>query len=129
LTHPADLAAEALLAQFARLRLTPIDALQAITERIARQNAGINAFALLDPRALEAAGQSTQRWRAGRPIGLLDGVPCTVKDLIDQAGLPTRRGSRTTDEAPAGDDAPIVVSLKAAGAVIIGKTTTTEFGW
>ena len=57
------------------------------------------------------------------------GVPCTVKDLVDLAGLPTRRGSRTTDPANATDDAPIVLGLKAAGAVIVGKTTTTEFGW
>ncbi len=51
----------------------------------------------MNPRALEAAGESAARWRAGRPIGLLDGVPCTVKDLVDLAGFPTRRGSRTTD--------------------------------
>ena len=69
------------------------------------------------------------RWRIGRPIGALDGVPCTVKDLVDVAGLPTRRGSRITDTAPVADDAPAVAGLKAAGAVIVGKTTTTEFGW
>ena len=53
----------------------------------------------------------------------------TVKDLIDVAGLPTRRGSRLTDPAPVADDAPAVLGLKEQGAVIIGKTTTTEFGW
>jgi aspartyl-tRNA(Asn)/glutamyl-tRNA(Gln) amidotransferase subunit A len=52
-----------------------------------------------------------------------------VKDLVDLAGFPTRRGSRTTSAEPAADDAPMVAGLKAAGAVIIGKTTTTEFGW
>src|SRR6202020_292181 len=66
---------------------------------------------------------------AGRPIGILDGVPCTVKDLVDLAGFPTRRGSRTTSPEPVPDDAPMVVGLKAAGAIILGKTTTTEFGW
>ena len=129
MTDPAQMTAEALLGQFARGALTPLEALQAVTERIARQNAGINAFAVLDPRALAAAGESTRRWQAGRPIGRLDGVPCTIKDLIDIAGLPTRRGSRTTDPAAATDDAPITLALKQAGAVIIGKTTTTEFGW
>jgi aspartyl-tRNA(Asn)/glutamyl-tRNA(Gln) amidotransferase subunit A len=69
------------------------------------------------------------RWRAGRPIGPLDGVPVTVKDLVDLAGFPTRRGSRTTATEPVPDDAPMVASLKAAGAVVLGKTTTTEFGW
>ena len=125
----ADLTAEQLTTGYARGALSPVDALQAVTERIARDNAAINAFAVLDPRALAAAGESAQRWRAGRPIGPLDGVPCTVKDLIDVAGLPTRRGSRTTDPTDATDDAPIVLGLKAAGAVIVGKTTTTEFGW
>jgi aspartyl-tRNA(Asn)/glutamyl-tRNA(Gln) amidotransferase subunit A len=128
-SDPADLTAETLLASYARNDLTPTDALQAVTARIAARNAGINAFAVLDPRAAVAARESTKRWRAGRPLGLLDGVPCTVKDLIDVEGLPTRRGSRTTDPANAAEDAPIVLNLKAAGAVIIGKTTTTEFGW
>lgn len=126
---PADLSAEALLDHFARGTLTPVEALQSVTERIARDNAGINAFAVLDPRALLAAGDSAERWRAGRPLGLLDGIPCTVKDLIDIAGLPTRKGSRTTDPAKAETDAPLVRNLKAAGAIIVGKTTTTEFGW
>ena len=126
---PADLSAEALLTHFARGTLSPVEALQSVSERIARDNAGINAFAVLDPRAVVAAGDSAQRWRAGRPMGPLDGVPCTVKDLIDLAGLPTRKGSRTTSPEQAEDDAPIVQNLKAAGAVIVGKTTTTEFGW
>ncbi len=129
MTDLATAAAEDLLALYRRGAATPLEALQAVTERIARLNPALNAFAVLDPRALAAAGESTQRWRAGRPIGPLDGVPCTVKDLIDLAGLPTRRGSRTTVPDPAPDDAPIVTSLRRAGAVILGKTTTTEFGW
>lgn len=128
-TSPADLSAEALLDHFASLTLSPVEALQAVTERIARDNAGINAFAILDPRALVAAGESTGRWRAGQPIGPLDGVPVTVKDLIDIAGLSTRKGSRTTSPAKAEHDAPLVRNLRTAGAVIVGKTTTTEFGW
>ena len=118
-----------MLALYARRILSPADVLQAVTERVARLNPGLNAFAVLNPRALEAAGESAGRWRAGRPLGPLDGVPCTVKDLVDLAGFPTRRGSRTTDPAPVADDAPMVAGLKAAGALILGKTTTTEFGW
>ncbi|HEX2942031.1 MAG TPA: amidase family protein, partial [Rhodopila sp.] len=128
-TDPALLSAEGMLVAFARQQLTPLDVLQAITERVARLNPSLNAFAIMNPRALEAAGDSTSRWRAGRPIGILDGVPCTVKDLVDLAGFPTRRGSRTTSPDPVPDDAPMVAGLKAAGAVILGKTTTTEFGW
>ena len=128
-TDPALFTAEEMLSLFATGRLSPVEVLQAVTERVARLNPGLNAFAVLNPRALDAAGESAARWRAGRPLGLLDGVPVTVKDLVDLAGFPTRRGSRTTSADPVADDAPAVVGLKAAGAVILGKTTTTEYGW
>jgi aspartyl-tRNA(Asn)/glutamyl-tRNA(Gln) amidotransferase subunit A len=128
-TNPALMTAEELLGHYARQSLSPVEVLQAVTERVAKLNASLNAFAVMSPQALAAAGASEARWRAGRPMGLLDGVPCTVKDLIDLAGHPTRRGSRLTDPAPVADDAPSVIGLKAEGAVIIGKTTTTEFGW
>ncbi len=129
ITDPALMSAEHLLAQYRRGTLSPVEALQSVIERIARYNPGLNAFAVMNPAALEAAGQSAARWRAGRPIGLLDGVPCTVKDLLDLAGFPTRRGSRLTSAAPVTEDAPAVTALKNAGAVIVGKTTTTEYGW
>jgi aspartyl-tRNA(Asn)/glutamyl-tRNA(Gln) amidotransferase subunit A len=128
-TDAALLTAEEMLALYARRALSPVEVLQAVTERIARLNPRLNAFAVLNPRALDAAAESAARWAVGRPIGPLDGVPCTVKDLVDVAGFPTRRGSRTTDDTPAREDAPSVVALKAAGAVIVGKTTTTEYGW
>lgn len=128
-TDPALLSAEAMLTEFARRRLTPVDVLQAVTERVARLNPALNAFVVMNPKALDAASESAMRWRVGRPIGALDGVPVTVKDLLDLAGFPTRRGSRTTSADPVADDAPLVASLKAAGAVVVGKTTTTEFGW
>jgi aspartyl-tRNA(Asn)/glutamyl-tRNA(Gln) amidotransferase subunit A len=118
-----------MLAEFARRRLTPVDVLQAVTERVARLNPALNAFVVMNPKALDAAAESAMRWRFGRPIGPLDGVPVTVKDLVDLAGFPTRRGSRTTSSEPVPDDAPLVSSLRAAGAIILGKTTTTEFGW
>ncbi len=129
MTDLATLSAEELLALYRTGAATPVDTLQAVTERIARMNPAFNAFAVLNPHALAAAGESTQRWHAGRPIGPLDGVPCTVKDLVDLAGFPTRRGSRTSSPDPVANDAPLVIGLKHAGAVIVGKTTTTEFGW
>jgi aspartyl-tRNA(Asn)/glutamyl-tRNA(Gln) amidotransferase subunit A len=128
-TDPAALDAEELLAAFAAKKLNPLEALQAVTERIARRNPEINAFAVMNPQALQAARESAKRWAWGEANGALDGVPVTVKDLIDVAGLPTRRGSKATDPMPVDEDAPLVKKLRAAGAVIIGKTTTTEFGW
>ena len=124
------LTAEQLLAGYARRSFSPIEALEAVQGRIERLNPALNAFAVLDTdRAQRAAGESAARWSAGRPCGRLDGVPVTVKDLVDLAGLPTRRGSKVTPAEPVPDDAPLVLGLKAEGAVIIGKTTTTEFGW
>jgi aspartyl-tRNA(Asn)/glutamyl-tRNA(Gln) amidotransferase subunit A len=131
-TPPADpalMSAETLLALYARRALSPVEALKAVMERVARHNPWVNAFAAMNPCALQQAGESEARWTAGRPIGPLDGVPATVKDLLNLAGFPTRRGSRTTEAAPAAEDAPSVMGLKQAGAVILGKTTTTEFGW
>jgi aspartyl-tRNA(Asn)/glutamyl-tRNA(Gln) amidotransferase subunit A len=121
--------AEDLLQAYATKTLSPVEALQSVLERIAKQNPGINAFAVMNPGALAAAHESTARWQAGTPQGALDGVPVTVKDLIDVAGLPTRRGSKLTDSAPVAIDAPTVTALKKSGAVITAKTTTTEFGW
>ena len=128
-TDPALMEAEQLLTLYARRALSPVEALKAITERIARMNPWVNAFAALNPRALQQAGESEARWAAGRPMGQLDGVPVTVKDLLNIAGFPTRRGSRTTEATPATEDAPAVMGLMQAGAVLVGKTTTTEFGW
>ncbi|WP_419896538.1 amidase [Roseomonas sp. USHLN139] len=128
-TDPALMSAEQLLSLYASRRLSPVEALQAVLERVARYNPWVNAFATLNPRALKQAGESATRWAAGRPIGPLDGVPVTIKDLLNVQGLPTRRGSKTTSSAPAAEDAPAVIGLRTAGAVILGKTTTTEFGW
>jgi aspartyl-tRNA(Asn)/glutamyl-tRNA(Gln) amidotransferase subunit A len=128
-TDPALMTAEQLLGLYARRSLSPVEALKAVTERVARYNPWVNAFAAMNPQALRQAGESEARWAAGRPMGMLDGVPCTVKDLLNIAGFPTRRGSLTTDPKPATEDAPAVLGLKAEGAVILGKTTTTEFGW
>jgi aspartyl-tRNA(Asn)/glutamyl-tRNA(Gln) amidotransferase subunit A len=127
--NPALLDAEELLQLYAAKSLTPLRALQAVTERIARQNPEINAFVTMNPQSLEAARASTERWRNDAPQGALDGVPVTVKDLIDIEGLPTRRGSKLSDPSLASADAPGVKMLRAAGAVIIGKTATTEYGW
>ena len=129
MTELAHLSAERLLAEYRRGTFTPVDVLQSISERIARLNPGWNAFAAINPGALKDAGDSAQRWRAGRPLGPLDGVPCTIEDGIDVAGLPTRHGSRTTPVTPARQDAPLVLGLRNTGAVVLGKTTVAEFGW
>ena len=69
------------------------------------------------------------RLASGRPLGPLHGVPVSVKDLIDVEGLKATYGSLTLKDAIAAADAPSVERLRAAGAIIIGKTTTSEFGY
>lgn len=127
---PACLSAAALLRLYRRRALSPVEALRAVLARIARLEPQLNAMVLVDEAgALAAARASEARWARQRPVGMLDGVPATVKDLVDVEGFPTRRGSLVTDPGPRPEDAPCVAALRRAGAVIIGKTTTTEFGW
>ncbi len=90
----------------------------------------MNAFCFLAAdEALDAARASEFRWHRGTPMGPLDGVPTSIKDLILTKGWPTLRGSHTVDPNQPWDiDAPATARLREAGAVLIGKTTTPEFG-
>ena len=113
---------------------SPVETTQAVLARIERLNPRINAFCLVDAdAALASARASEARWHAhrtqGAPVGELEGVPTTIKDLILTRGWPTLRGSRTIDPKQAWDvDAPATARLREAGAVLLGKTTTPEFG-
>ncbi len=81
-------------------------------------------------RARREAAQSAARYRAGQPLGPLDGVPVAWKDLIDIEGLATTAGSAIyRDAPPAPHDAPIVRNLAAAGMVTLGKTNLSEFAY
>jgi len=126
----ATLAATAMTRGFADRQLSPVQVAQAVLDRIERLDPVLNAFCLVDrPAAIEQARASERRWSARTPLGPLDGVPLSVKDLLPVQGWPTRRGSRATSDEPARQDAPSVAKLRAAGAVLVGKTTTAEFGW
>ncbi len=104
---------------------------RACLARIDALNPRLNAYCLVDAAgALRAAQESEARWMGGAPKGLLDGVPVSIKDLILTSGWPTLRGSRTVDaNQPWDQDAPATARLREHGAVILGKTTTPEFGW
>lgn len=127
----ARLSALELVAGYRAGRFSPVEVLQAVIDRVRRLDPQVNAFAVFDPEtALEAARQSEQRWRRGAPLGALDGVPVTLKDLILAKGWPTLRGSRAVDPDQSWDeDAPAAARLREGGAVLLGKTTTSEFGW
>lgn len=123
-----SLPAVELAARFARREATPLEALAAVHARMDRVNPRLNAVIARDDAAARAmADASTARWAAGAPLSRLDGVPFTVKDNIPAAGLPTSWGSAAFRPlAPDGDELP-VARLRAAGAVLLGKTNVPEF--
>jgi aspartyl-tRNA(Asn)/glutamyl-tRNA(Gln) amidotransferase subunit A len=125
------LSATELLALYRKKKLSPMEVTKAVLRRIEALNPVLNAFCHLDPKkTIESARQSEKRWLKGAPQGLLDGVPVSIKDLILTRGWPTLRGSKTIDpRGPWHDDAPAVARLREHGAVLLGKTTTPEFGW
>ena len=123
-----------LLALFRSGDASPVQATQAVLARIAELNPRLNAFCLVDGEAaLQSARESEARWQAHRQTGAqvlpLDGVPVSIKDLILTRGWPTLRGSRSvSSDQPWLVDAPVTARLREAGAVLLGKTTTPEFG-
>ncbi|MDR2113260.1 MAG: amidase [Candidatus Accumulibacter sp.] len=116
---------------YRRRRISPVEVVKAILEHIGTHNPLLNAFAYLDAdAALAAARQSEQRWRDGAQLSELDGIPVTVKDLLLAKGWPTLYGSRVVDpNQDWNEDSPAVARLREHGAVLLGKTTTAEFGW
>lgn len=112
-------------------RGTPAALVERCLARIAEVEACVQAWRLVDAEGARAAAAALEaQARAGRSRGPLHGVPVGVKDVIDVAGLPTRAGSRTREDAPpATADAPVVARLRAAGAIVLGKTHTTEFAF
>ena len=130
-TQPAELPATELLAAYAAGTLSPVEACEAALQRINDHDPAVNAYCLVDPdTALRDARESENRWHRGQPVGRLDGVPTSIKDIFLTRGWPTLRGSRTIDPAgPWTEDAPAVAHLRAHNAVIVGKTTTPELAW
>jgi aspartyl-tRNA(Asn)/glutamyl-tRNA(Gln) amidotransferase subunit A len=113
-----------------RKELSPVEVVEVVLARIERLNPALNAYctltaeqALADARAAEAAVAR------GDALGPLHGVPISVKDLTFTRGVRTTRGSRLYADFVPEEDAPVVERVKAAGAVVLGKTNTPEFGW
>jgi aspartyl-tRNA(Asn)/glutamyl-tRNA(Gln) amidotransferase subunit A len=132
MTDLYELTACQLIKGYADRTFSPVEAVCSVLERIETVQPRVNAFCRIDAEAaLDAARTSQERWRRGEPVGLVDGVPVSVKDILLLRGGPTLRGSLTID--PKGqtwdEDAPSVARLREHGAVFLGKTTTPEFGW
>ena len=131
----ADLAmmpAHQLVKLYKARKASPVEAVKAAIARIEAFNPQLNAFQHLDPDgALRAARASEKRWKkGGKRLSDIDGVPITIKDMVLTKGMPTRMGSLATDEnGPWTVDAPVAQRLREAGTVLLGKTTSPEYGW
>jgi len=113
-----------------RGELSPVDLTRACLERIARLDPQINSFiAVREKAAMAAANALTTELQAGHNRGPLHGIPVALKDLIDVAGLATTAASELFANRVAAADAEVVRRLRAAGAIIVGKTNLHEFAY
>src|SRR5687768_10684694 len=119
-----------LAAAFSSGELSPVQVTRTMLERIAAWEPRINAmYRVQREAALGAAAASEARWRAGRPLSALDGVPLTIKENIATRGDPAPVGTRANEDAPLQPaDAPPAARAREAGLVILGKTTMPDFG-
>jgi aspartyl-tRNA(Asn)/glutamyl-tRNA(Gln) amidotransferase subunit A len=127
---PTSLTISSALAAMRRGELKPLDLAEACLQRIARLNPPLNAFISPTPEIAARAALAAQSLLDSRPPNLeriaLLGIPVAVKDLIDVAGVRTTAGSKFFGDTLPGEDAPAVLNLRLAGAVVVGKTNTHE---
>jgi aspartyl-tRNA(Asn)/glutamyl-tRNA(Gln) amidotransferase subunit A len=113
-------------------KTTSVELTRAVIDAARRAGRGSpnkNPFVAIDEKlALAAAAEADARRAAGKPLSAMDGVPIAVKDEIDVAGLPTRKGTSYMSDAPKREDAFLVTRLRRAGAVIVGKVHQHENG-
>ena len=124
-----DLSAHELLRNYRSGQLSPVEATQAVLDHIDQWEPHLHATYRLRPEAaLAQARASEARWFNGAPCGLLDGVPVTIKDNLATQGDPTPLGSAAVPLVAALDDSPPAARLREAGAVLVCKTTMSEYG-
>lgn len=118
-----------LMASLVRERVvSPVELVEAHLRQIERENPRLNAFVrFFAEEAIEEARAREAEIVRGEPLGLLHGVPLTVKDSLDVAGFPTLAGSRFRFGHRADADSTAVARLRAEGAILLGKTNTPEF--
>lgn len=127
---PHDLSAVQAAGFIASGQLKSVQLVQSCLDRIAETDGTIKAWAYLDPEyALEQAAALDRRRQAGLPTGPLHGLPVGLKDIIDTRDMPTQRGTPIFEGRQTAEDARIVEMLREAGAVIMGKTVTTELAF
>ena len=111
-------------------KLSPVEYMTALLTRIEALNLRVNAFAhLAADAAMDAAKHAEDALMKDQRIGRLHGIPVTIKDLAITKDMPTQMGSNIFAGNQPKEDTPIVPRLRDEGAIILGKTTTSEFGW
>lgn len=107
---------------------TPRQFLERCLTHLDKEEPRVSAFVSLNiAGARAAADKSSERWRAGRPASPIDGMPVGIKDVIETVDMPTQMGSPLFESWHSYKDAASVAALRDAGAIILGKTVTTEF--
>src|SRR5262245_49652565 len=114
-----------------RKKVSPVEVIDAVLDRIAKVDSRLNAFVTLtaDQARREAKAAERALMRKGANLGALHGVPFSVKDLVITRGVRTTFGTPLLRDNVPTEDAPMVERLKAAGAIMLGKTNTPTFGW
>jgi aspartyl-tRNA(Asn)/glutamyl-tRNA(Gln) amidotransferase subunit A len=118
-----------LVSMVRRRELSPVEIITAFIRRIETVNPKVNAFCTTTfDSAIEEAKQAEKAVMENKPLGPLHGVPFSIKDLVYTKGVRTMRGSKIFESFVPQEDAPLVERLKKAGGILMGKTTTPEFG-
>jgi aspartyl-tRNA(Asn)/glutamyl-tRNA(Gln) amidotransferase subunit A len=118
-----------LRADFVAGRASPVEVIERVLSRIEAINGKLGAYYTINKDARKAAVYAERALRERKPLGPLHGIPISVKDLIATAGIKTTRGSAIFADWVPDSNAPVVERVLAAGAILIGKTSTSEFGW
>jgi aspartyl-tRNA(Asn)/glutamyl-tRNA(Gln) amidotransferase subunit A len=125
----SDLSAVDLLQLYRDKSLSPVDVIGAVLAKVEALEPALNATWALDSKAALADARAAEtRWTKGEPIGPLDGVPVTIKELIATKGVAKPLGTAASDLTPEPVDAPPAARLREAGAVIFCKTTSPDYG-
>jgi aspartyl-tRNA(Asn)/glutamyl-tRNA(Gln) amidotransferase subunit A len=129
MTDAVDLAATELVGEFRTGALSPVELTEAVLARIEAREPELRALYAFDPSAaLAAARAAEQRWRDGRPLGPVDGIPLTIKENIATEGTPMPLGTAATKLTPAPEDAPMAARVRESGGVLLAKTTMPDYG-
>jgi len=111
-------------------RFSSVELVDACLQRISDTDSAIGAWAFLDPDLARSQAKAMDELRQhGKPTGPLHGVPVGIKDIFDTADMPTAYGSPIFEKRQPTEDSTVVSRLREAGAVILGKTVTTEFAF